>query len=138
MNKVVFICHGNLFRSPIAKVIYNSMAKDGSHAESFGLVVAQGGYEGRKLAEFPGLSVDVGIMKKHGMDTSQETCRQLRPADLVGVSKIIVMAEEAIPEWLKKYDYEYWEVFNPSFVTAEITEKAVVLLKDKIKMSLLK
>jgi len=133
MNKIVFICHGNLFRSPIAKAIYNSLVKDGSHAESYGVIVSDLGYEGKKLVEFPSLSADIEVMKKHGMDISQEICKQLHPVDLEDVLKIIVMTEkEFIPEWLKKYNYEYWEIPNPDIVTIEVTEREFILLKDKI------
>ncbi len=133
IKKAIFICHGNIFRSPIAKAIYNTMAKDGSHAESYGVAVAELGYQGKKLEEFLRLSADVDVMKKHGMDISQEVCKQLHPDDLEGVSKIVIMTEkESIPVWLKGYSYEYWEMPNPEIVTAETTERELVLLKDKI------
>jgi protein-tyrosine-phosphatase len=133
MKKIIFICHGNIFRSQIAKAIYNSNAKDGSYAESYGVAVSELGYEGKKLKDFPSLSADLEVMKRHGLDISEEICKQLHPADLEGASKIVVMTEkESVPDWLKEYNYEYWEMPNPEIVTAEITEKEFQLLKNKI------
>ena len=139
MEKVVFICRGNIFRSQIAKALYNKMAKDGSFAESYGVAVEAEGREGdllsgdKILAEFPGFITYFEVMKNIGMDISSEHCLQIRPEFLKDAKKIIMMAEkDFIPDWLNEYKYEYWEIPNPSNVTAKITEDVIALLKEKI------
>ncbi len=122
-----------MFRSQIAKAIYNTLAKDSFIAESYGVSVAKLGYEGKKLSDFSQLSVLMETMKKHGMDISGEFCKQLHLKNLEGVSKIIVMAEkESILPWLMSYDYEYWEVPNEDADTADIVEDIILILRDKI------
>jgi len=133
MKKVVFICHGNMFRSQVAKGLYNKIQKDGSIAYSFGTNVLDRGLQGLKLSQRPGLEILIFELKKYGIDISNEYCNQLKEEYLKNVDKIIVMAEkEYIPEWLKKYNYEYWEVPNPEVHVTEEISDIIKLIKEKV------
>lgn len=134
MKKVVFICRGNMFRSPIAAALYNKLATDGSIAEAYGTAVAQEGRAGRFLTSYGGgMDKEIAYLQKEGMDLSNDFCKQVTPAVLEGVSKIIMMSEkEFIPEWLKHYEYEYWDIENPEILTQQKIESVYQLLKQKV------
>jgi hypothetical protein len=43
------------------------------------------------------------------------------------------MAEkEFIPDWLEKYEYEYWEISNPEVHVDKEIEEIVKLIKEKV------
>jgi protein-tyrosine-phosphatase len=134
MKKVVFICRGNLFRSQVAKAFYNQLVKDGSRAESYGTWVEEEGNQGLKLSLYPGLEILITEIKKYGLDISNEHCEQLKEEYLKDADKIIVMAEkEFIPNWLEKYEYEYWEnIPNPEAHTVLFMEGAIKLIRGKV------
>ena len=134
MKKIVFICHGNMFRSPIAKAFYNQLAKDGSRAESYGTHVIAQGYQDRKLSSFLPLKMEFDKLKKYGLDITNEHCEQLKEEYLKDADKIVVMAErEYIPEWLNNYKYEYWEgVPNDEFPTNEMILDVIKLIREKV------
>lgn len=134
MKKVVFICHGNMFRSHVAQAFYNSLAKDDSLAYSYGTHVVDQGYQGKKLSMFPKLSIVFNELKKYGLDIREEHCEQLKEEYLKNADKIVVMAErEYIPEWLHKYDYEYWDgVSNPEVHTNDVIENILKIIREKV------
>ena len=117
----------------MAKGIYNSLNTDDSLAFSYGTNVSEQGREGLSLIDYPGISDTILVLKDHGIDISGEHCAQLLPEHLKDASRIIVMTEkEDIPEWLQKYNYEYWGIPNPDEVTRNVAEEIFVLLKSKI------
>jgi len=133
MKKIVFIDRGNILRSPMARGIYNSLKTDNSVAFAYGTNVAKQNREGFLLSDYPKLAATISVLKKHGIDISHDHCTQILPEHLQNTFKIIVMAgKEDIPEWLQKYDYEYWEIPNPDPVTKEVAEEEFALLKAKI------
>jgi protein-tyrosine-phosphatase len=133
MKKVVFICRGNMFRSQYATAIYNQLANDGSVAEGYGTAVEQEGREGIILSSYPEMNLALDKMKKEGMDISGQHCHQITPQALEGASKIILMSEpEYVPDWLKNYEYEFWEVPNPVSHTPEIVDDVYNLLYKNV------
>ena len=136
MKKLVFICHGNSFRSPIAEGIFNHNPKNGWIACSYGTAVEEQKTQGLKLSESPyNLSIVIDEMKKLGIDISEKYCNQLFLEYLDDVNKVIVMTEiEFIPEWLAKKNYERWEIPNPETYTNENVEEVISLLTEKIEI----
>jgi len=133
MKKVVFICHGNMFRSQVAKGFYNQIQKDGSIAYGYGTHVTDRGLQGIKLSQRSGLEILIAEMKKYDIDISNEFCNQLKEEYLKNADKIIVMAErEFIPDWLEKYKYEYWEIPNPEVHESNEIEGIVKLVREKV------
>lgn len=134
MKKVVFICHGNMFRSQVAQAFYNQLAKDDSRAYSYGTHVTDRGLQNLELSQRPGLEILIAELKKYNIDVSNEQCEQLKEEYLKDADKIVVMAEkEFIPNWLNNYKYEYWEnIPNPESYTVEFMEDAVKLIREKV------
>lgn len=133
MKKVVFICHGNMFRSQVAKGFYNKIQKDGSIAYSYGTNVLDQGFQGLKLSEGPELGILITEMKKYDIDISNEHGEQLKEEYLKDIDKIIVMTErEYVPEWLHKFQYDYWDIPNPEVHTKQGIEEIVKLIREKV------
>lgn len=43
-----------------------------------------------------------------------------------------MIEKEFIPEWLKNYQYESWEIPNPEVHTSKIIENIIKLIKEKV------
>src|SRR3989338_8832336 len=139
MKKIIFICKGNMHRSPIAKALYNVLKKDDSYAESYGTMVDIEGRTGKKLSSYPGLLNLIDELKQnYGVDISNETCKQVSTEVLKGADKIIVMAEEEfIPGWLREYKYEKWEVPDSDSISPEYAVEDVKNIQSKVERLLL-
>ena len=149
MNKVIFVCRGNLIRSQICKAIYNKISADDSFAESYGTDVKKDNNEGVKIKEHNYLSNLVKIMKKYDMDISNEKSKQFTEDVVYDNPKIVIMCRKAnIPEWMNKYKYEYWEdclnevekgkdlnlnIKIPKFGDEQDIEDTISLLKRKVE-----
>jgi protein-tyrosine-phosphatase len=131
MNKYIFICNKNILRSQIAKGIFNNMHKGLAVAESYGLEVGE--IEDTPIIQFPRMIDTVNLLKKEGIDISQERCHQLRLEFLENAKKIIVLSDEKnIPAWLKKYTFESWNIKYPEDLTTGDVMKMIDFLKVKI------
>lgn len=113
MKKVIFICKGNMHRSPIAEAFYNLLKKDNSFAESCGTWVEKEGRTGNRLSFYPSLAGYINEVKKYGPDISNHVCTQVTPEILEGADKIVIIAEDySIPDWLRTYKYEHWDIID--------------------------
>ncbi len=134
MKKVVFICKGNMHRSPIAEALYNALKKDDSFAESYGTWVDKEGRTGVKLSSYPSLDIFANELKKYGTNISNHVCIQVTPEVLKGADKIVMIAEDySIPDWLKKYNYIKWELPDPDNMTPEEVVEDVKGIKLKVE-----
>ncbi len=134
MKKVIFICNGNMHRSPIAEALYNVLQKDDSFAESYGTLVESQGRTGRKLSSYPTLVNMIAEVKKYGTDISNHICTQVTPEVLKDADKIIVISEEQnIPDWLRKYNYVKWELPDTDEITLEYAVEDVKGIKEKVE-----
>lgn len=131
MDKIVFIDRGNFFRSPIAKGIYNKLTNSNC-AESYGTCVTFQGRENKNLGIYPELKQVIQMTKNIGIDLSNEQCKQIYPEALIGIQKIILMAESDVPDWLSTYKFEHWEIPNPTELDTQIIEQTINLLEMKI------
>ncbi|GEM_PF-5989247 len=142
MKKLVFICHGNTFRSPIAEAVFNKDPKDGWRAYSCGTLIKEENIEGESILDvWPGEIFIVNEMKKRGMDISLKHTARLYPEYLEDADKVIIMSEEDLtPDWLLDRAYERWDILNPENpnddliidIINKITEK-VNELKTRLK-----
>ena len=134
MKKVIFICRGNMHRSPTAAALYNVLKKDDSFAESYGTIVDIEGRTGRKISSYPEFITLINYLKQnYGADISNHVCTQITPEALEGAEKIIVIAEEdTVPDWLRAYTYEHWDM-KDDFSTPEILAEDVKNIKSKVE-----
>lgn len=91
MTKLLFVCHGNICRSPMAEFVMKGIVKKAGAAASFEISSAA------TSAEEIGSSVYPPARKKlaeHGIDCSGKTARRLRIEDYDRFDLIIGMDEE--------------------------------------------
>ncbi len=91
MTKLLFVCHGNICRSPMAEFVMKGIVKKAGAAASFEISSAA------TSAEEIGNSVYPPARKKlaeHGIDCSGKTARRLRIEDYDRFDLIIGMDEE--------------------------------------------
>ncbi len=133
MNKYIFICRRNIFRSQIAYGLCNKIGKGNVIAESYGTQVDNEGYSNKKISQFPGMTETIELLKKNQIDISNEVCKQVTPDSLIDATKIIVMSErEYIPEWLNKFDFEYWDINYPENINTDYTKNLIDALGVKV------
>lgn len=133
MTKVIFIDHGNMFRSRVAEALFNKFTKDDFRAGSYGTHVLEQGYQDLKICEHKGTEPIINELKKYDIDISNNRCKQLKEEFLEKDDKIVVMAErEYVPDWLNKFQYEHWEIPNPEYVDGKVAKEIVDLIKIKV------
>ncbi len=137
-KKVIFICQGNQFRSPIAKALYNKYKKDDSVAESYGFAVEE---ENKKygikpesklvcLPDFPELNEVIAVLKdKEGIDNSNEVRKQLTPEIIKSADLIIFMDIDQVPEGYKNKGYIYWHVKDYDFIDSKNAGEKIAEIK---------
>lgn len=133
MKKVVFICHGNMFRSQVATAFFNNLMQGDFRAKGYGTHVTDRGLQDLKLVHRPGLEILIAELKKYNIDISNEKCDQLKEEYLKEAERVVMMAEkEFIPEWLGKYKYEYWEIANPEVHVEKEIGEIVSTIREKV------
>lgn len=134
MKKIVFVCKGNMFRSPIAEGLFNAAPVQGWKAFSYGTTVELDGHQNKELETYgAGIGRVIEKMKAMDIDISKIKSTQLEQEHVMDADKIIVMSEkEYIPTWLHFYAYEYWDVSNPDIISGEDIENVIKLLSEKI------
>jgi len=135
MKNLIFICHGNTFRSQIAEAIFNHNPKEGWQACSYGTLINEEEIQGDNILKIsPQMNIVINEMKKNGMDISNNYSKRLFPESLIGAEKVIVMSEVKYdPDWLSDKEYERWEIPNPEIINPKILEEVIVLLTKKIE-----
>lgn len=101
--KVLFVCQGNIMRSPMAEAFYNELM--GTHdATSAG--VAPGG----PLVD----ARVVTVMKEVGIEVSDYASTQLTPELVDEADKIILFPTPMMPDYaLNSPKAEHWDVSEP-------------------------
>lgn len=91
MTKILFICHGNICRSPMAEFLMKELVRQAGQAEAFCIASAA------TSAEELGNPVYPPVRRKlaeHGIDCTGKTARQLTRRDYEDWDLLIGMDEE--------------------------------------------
>ncbi len=78
MTKIVFVCHGNICRSPMAEFVFKDMVKKTGIGESFAIESRATSTEEIGNPVHPGTK---RILNRLGMSTQGKRAAQLRPED---------------------------------------------------------
>ena len=78
MVKILFVCHGNICRSPMAEFIMKKMVLDEGIADDFFIESAATSTEELGNSVHYGTK---GVLKKYGIDCSKKRARQINKAD---------------------------------------------------------
>ena len=88
MIKVLFVCHGNICRSPIAEFIMKDLGKREGLSDQFEIASAATSTEEIGNPVYPPAR---RILAEHGLSCSGKTARQMTRRDLVYYDYIILM-----------------------------------------------
>ena len=78
MIKILFVCHGNICRSPMAEFYMKDLCARAGLAERFAAASAATSTEEIGNGVYPPVR---RLLAAHGIDCAGKTARQLRPAD---------------------------------------------------------
>lgn len=88
MIKILFVCHGNICRSPIAEFVMKDLVRKAGRAAEFSIVSAATSTEELGNPVYPPAR---RMMAAHGIDCTGKTARQLRKADYAQYDYLIGM-----------------------------------------------
>ena len=86
--KVLFVCHGNICRSPMAEFLFKKMVADKGTAARFEIASAATSREEIGNGVYPPAKA---LLKRLGIDTTGKTARQITKQDLDYYDFVIVM-----------------------------------------------
>ena len=88
MKKILFVCHGNICRSPMAEFVMKKMVRDAGAAEEFEIASAATSTEELGNGVYPPAR---RILNAHGIDCSGKYARQITMRDYEYYDLIIGM-----------------------------------------------
>ena len=88
MVKVLFVCHGNICRSPMAEFLFKRLVEQKGHSQDFEIASAATSTEEIGNGVYPPAK---SLLKRLGIDTTGKTARQITKRDLDYYDLIIVM-----------------------------------------------
>ena len=88
MVRILFVCHGNICRSPMAEFVMKDLVRKAGRAAEFSIVSAATSTEELGNPVYPPAR---RMMAAHGIDCTGKTARQLRKADYAQYDYLIGM-----------------------------------------------
>lgn len=129
MNKILFICSGNVGRSQMAEAFYNKFTSD-KNSISAGIDPLTP----KKYLKLPQIVIDV--MNEEGIDISMNQVKYLTQEMVDGVGQIIVMCDKKMcPMFLQNSKKViYWKINDPYNTSIDNFR----IIRDQIKNKVLK
>ena len=88
MEKVLFVCHGNICRSPMAEFIMKKMVKDEGRENEFEIASAATSREEIGNDVYPPAKAE---LRRHGVPFQSRRARQITQGDMLHYDRIFVM-----------------------------------------------
>ena len=88
MIKILFICHGNICRSPMAEFIFKKMVSDSGISDKFYIASAAVSNEEHGNPVYPPCRK---LLNEHGIDCSEKRAVQIKKSDYDKYDYIIAM-----------------------------------------------
>ncbi|HZT36185.1 MAG TPA: hypothetical protein VFA15_09715 [Nitrososphaera sp.] len=126
--QVLFICKGNMLRSPVAEAVFNDQAPKGWHATSAGTVpgIAPWEPEGWAIKDIPEMQEALAALTTISPNLSEHRTRRLTPEMVAQADLVISMAEDTnSPAFLlESPKVTHWNIPN--------TLEGALLIKDRV------
>lgn len=90
MTRILFVCHGNICRSPMAEFCFKELVKANNAEERFEIASAATSQEELGNGVYPPVK---RLLCSKGIDCSQKTARQVTSGDLDHFDYIVVMED---------------------------------------------
>ena len=97
--KILFLCHGNICRSPMAEFIFKDLVQKRGLAERFEIASAATSAEELGNPVYPPARAELA---RHGLSCQGKTARQVGRADYAEYDYIVVMERYNIPNALRR------------------------------------
>ena len=91
MTKILFVCHGNICRSPMAEFVFRDMVRKAGLEQEFEIASAATSTEEIGNPVYPPVR---RLLRERGLDCAGKTARQIRRADYDRYDLLIGMDEE--------------------------------------------
>ena len=88
MIKILFVCHGNICRSPMAEYVMKDLVKKAGLEHKFEIASAATSYEEQGSPAYPPVR---RLLSRKGIDCSAHRARQLTPDDIEKYDMLIGM-----------------------------------------------
>ena len=88
MKKILFVCHGNICRSPMAEFIMKDIAAKAGRAHEFHIESAAASDEEIGNPVYPPAR---RVLAKHGIDCAGKRARKITPADFEKFDLVVAM-----------------------------------------------
>ena len=88
MTKILFVCHGNICRSPMAEYVMKDLVKKAGLKEKIEIASAATSYEEQGSPAYPPVR---RLLSRHGIDCSAHRARRLTPDDINKYDMLIGM-----------------------------------------------
>lgn len=88
MKKILFVCHGNICRSPMAEFVMKKLVRERGLADQFTIASAATSTEEIGNGVYPPVR---RLLAQHGIDCSGKTARQMKKSDYEEYDLIIGM-----------------------------------------------
>ena len=97
MIRILFVCHGNICRSPMAEFIMKYLVSEAGHSKDF--IISSAATTTEELGNdiYPNAKAE---LKKHGIPFEHRQARQIKSSDYNNWDYIIAMDEENVSDIL--------------------------------------
>lgn len=121
MIQVLFICKGNICRSPMAEAVFRKMIEDAGLTQ---IITVDSAAIGNWHVGEPPHRGTIQILKKHNIPYETLICRQVRSSDLEQYDYIVAMDDENIAA-LKRLDPSNQKIFRLLEFVGSISDQNV-------------
>ena len=131
--KVLFVCRGNVGRSQMAEVIFNSLSDVGHEALSAGTQVREN--EGQRIGDRLSATYVIDVLNEIGIDAKNNTRTQLTEDNLKAADVVVSMAEtDTLPDFLVNHaETIYWDLADPFEQSLEFTRNTRNRITELVK-----